>query len=340
MARITASFTSLSWIPSEAITGVYKVGLTLGVAQYDQPPPEQVDDLAALLADHRFRFANELAAFVDVDDDGRIVAAGHLGHGHMGATVLGRGPASTTIPGMARPDLTTEPEVGDTWVRFVQTAGGRTGVPLPRRVNRPPWVQVLSPIAWTTLALTIHADGRVEREVVGASPFPRHWYYVDGVVVQKSGLTDWKSWMSDSFGDSTPWGPGGDTAALVVEVESQLERMLSALIMQDGRKPRIERLATGDLLTTQGERDRALYLVLDGMLEVEVDGNVLAEVGPGAILGERSILEDGVRTSTLRAVTPCRIAVAAADDVDRAALEELAASHRREVAPAVGDTSA
>jgi hypothetical protein len=39
-----------------------------------------------------------------------------------------------------------------------------------------------------------------------------------------------------------------------------------------------------------------------------------------------------VRTSTLAAVTTCRIAVADADDVDRSALADIAVGHRREEA--------
>jgi CRP-like cAMP-binding protein len=54
------------------------------------------------------------------------------------------------------------------------------------------------------------------------------------------------------------------------------------------------------------------------------------EVGPGAILGERAVLEGGRRTATLRALTKCRVAVATADQVDHAALEELSAGHKRE----------
>jgi CRP-like cAMP-binding protein len=56
----------------------------------------------------------------------------------------------------------------------------------------------------------------------------------------------------------------------------------------------------------------------------------LAEVGPGAILGERALLEGGKRTATLRALTPARVAVASADQVSEEALAELAKGHRRE----------
>jgi CRP-like cAMP-binding protein len=61
-----------------------------------------------------------------------------------------------------------------------------------------------------------------------------------------------------------------------------------------------------------------------------VGGEPVAEIGPGAIVGERALLEGGTRTSTLRAVTAARVAVAKAEDIDRDALAELAEGHRRE----------
>jgi CRP-like cAMP-binding protein len=53
-------------------------------------------------------------------------------------------------------------------------------------------------------------------------------------------------------------------------------------------------------------------------------------VGPGAVLGERALLEGGTRTATLRAVTPAKVAVAPAGDIDMAALAEVSKGHRRE----------
>jgi CRP-like cAMP-binding protein len=73
-----------------------------------------------------------------------------------------------------------------------------------------------------------------------------------------------------------------------------------------------------------------VFLLLDGVLRVDHDGDRLAEYGPGAILGERSTLEGGTRTSTLVAVTPCRVAAIDASLLDQAQLEELSKTHRRE----------
>ena len=91
-----------------------------------------------------------------------------------------------------------------------------------------------------------------------------------------------------------------------------------------------KRLEVDETLTEQGEQGDGVYLLLDGVLAVEVDGDTVAEVGPGAILGARALVEGGHRTATLRAVTPAKVVVAGADDIEPSALEELAAAHRRE----------
>jgi hypothetical protein len=328
--RLSSSVTSVSWIPSEAITGHMKLPMTLGIGHYDDPLPDRIDDLVALRDADRFRFANVLSAWIEVDGDGTITDAGYDGGGLIGSTTANLGVTSLTFPAVAFPDLQRDPEVGDGWVRFVQTAGGRTGAGMPRRVNRPPYVRLTAPTAWTTLALTLHADGRAEFELAGASPFPRHWLYdADGQLVRKSGFVDFRSWAEEGDPERTPWGDH-DAPVLVTAVESALERELSLLIMRGGGKPTIRAVPEGASVTEQGDPGEELYLLLDGVLAVEVDGAPVAEVGPGAVLGERALLEGGRRTSTLRAVTRAKVAVATADQVDRDALRALSEGHRRE----------
>jgi hypothetical protein len=267
--RIESSVISVSWIPREAIEGVVKLPFELGVAHYDLPPPDRLDDLEGLLGSSAIRFANELRAFVELDDDGRVTGHGHLGRGHMGHTRMRLAGIGLTFCGISFPDLRGEPEVGEGLVRFTQTAGGQPGMPSPRRVRRRPYLQVSGPVVWSTLALTIRADGTAGFEVVGASSFPRHWIYGrDGTLQAKTGLVE------------------------------------------------------------QGQAGDELYLLFDGVLAVEQDGRQVAEVGPGAILGEMALLEGGRRTATLRAVTRCRVAVVPGDRVDRAALAEVARRRR------------
>jgi Cyclic nucleotide-binding domain len=248
----------------------------------------------------------------------------------VGSTTFRIGPRAIVVPGVGFEVLRADPEISGESARFVQTVGGRAGFPAPRRVKGGPLFRINSATAWTTLALTVHADGRVEHELVGASPFPRHWVYdTDGALAQKSGTVDFKAWYREAHGDNTPWGDV-DSAAVVAAAESALERELSrALLSGDARLQR-QRLHAGQLLVEQGAEGDDLYLLLDGVLGVEVDGEQVAEMGPGTMLGERASLEGGVRTATLRALTPCRVAVIPAELVTKSELAVLAADRRRE----------
>lgn len=328
--RIESSVTSISWIPSEAISSLaMKMPFEKGVAHYDPPPPDVVEDLEELRQADRFRFANQLRGWIEVEN-GRIVGHGQSGAGLIGSTTLRVGGKQATFKAVALPDIHPEPTVGDSEVTFVQTAGGRTGVPAPRRVRRAPFVQFTAPLAWTTLSLTMSADGSSRGELVGASPFPRHWVYDgDGKLTAKSGLIDFTTWFRRAFGKHSPWGDQ-DSPALATEVESALERQLSVELMHGTAKPQIRKCKAATVVTEQGAEENELFLVLDGVVRVEVDGERIAEYGPGSMHGERAVLEGGRRTSSIIAVTPCTLAVASADQVDRDALVALSAGHRKE----------
>jgi hypothetical protein len=329
--RIESSVIALSWIPSEAVEGLPKLPFTFGVAHYDDPPPDRIDFIETMHRADLFREANELRAWIDVED-GKIVDYGHAGRGRIGLTRLKLGPKEIAVPAVAMPTL-RDSEVGDGWVRFTQTAGGRTGMPAPRGVRGKPYFQFHSALAWTTLALRIHADGRSEHELIGASSFPRHWIYdSEGELVQKSGVIDFDKWYREAHEQNTPWG-AEDSPAVVSAVETALERDLSLEIMRGEGKRTPTKFSSGDVLVEQGEAgadSNIVYLVLDGVLEVVVDGDVVAEVGPGAIVGERAHVEDGARTATLRAKTPGKVVGVPAEELNLEALQQIAAGRQDE----------
>ena len=287
-----SSVTSVSWIPSEAMAGLLRLPMDVGMGHYEPPPPERCRDadLDRLRDDDQLRFANRLQAWINVEE-GEIVDAGYSGRSVVGSTTVRLGVGSVTFPGVGFPLIQDPPVIKDGLARFAQTAGGRTGAPMPRRTSRPPFVRVTAPAAWTTLGLEISADGSTNFEVVGASPFPRHWIY-DGAddLAAKSGVIDFSEWAKVHDHGQSPWNDI-EREALVADIETQLERKLSRDMMMS--KPRIRRLGSGELLTEQGDPGDDLFLVLDGLLQVDVDGEVLAEIGPGAIIGERAILEGG-----------------------------------------------
>src|SRR5215471_4823101 len=331
--RIESSVTSVSWIPSAAITGVTRIPFELGVTHYDDPPPDEWKDLDSVLGPEGARFANDLRAWVDVDD-GKITGQGQSGGGHVSNTLVRLRGMRVQVEAVGYPELRPEPVIGEDFVRFVQTAGGRPGVPAPRLVKEAPFVKTEGPTVWTTLALTIYADGSTGHELVGASSFPRHWIYdADGKLAGKSALIDFKTWYRTATLANSPWHLR-ENEVLAAEAETPLERRLSRVIMRGGGpQPRVTKVKAGDTIFAEGDAADEIVLLLDGMVEVDVGGTALASLGPGSVLGERASLEQGKRTATVRALTNCRLVSYLAADLSPEDLHELAAGHHREDHP-------
>ena len=97
--RYESSVTSLSWIPSEAVVGGTRLPFDAGVAHYDQAPPDVLRDLNELREADRFRFANHLAVWIEVDKSGWIKNAGYSGGGQIGSTTVRVGGTEPRLPG-------------------------------------------------------------------------------------------------------------------------------------------------------------------------------------------------------------------------------------------------
>src|SRR6266542_2625419 len=78
--RTESCVTSVSWIPREAVDGVTRLPWDLGIAHYDLPPPDTIEEPAELVAGDAARFANELRGWIEVEG-GRITAFGQGGGG-------------------------------------------------------------------------------------------------------------------------------------------------------------------------------------------------------------------------------------------------------------------
>lgn len=331
--EVTGQAITMSWIPSESVRNWLRGGFDLGLSHYDDPPQDVVggpEAVRAMRDDDRFRFANVLTGWAQFGDGPPRGGYGEDSGLLMGNTTVRARVATVTFMGFSMPVLQAGPEIGEDRVVLRQTVGGRTGIPLPRPVKHPPYVRWQAPIVWTTLQLTLTRDGERLVELVGASSFPRHWVYdSDGRLTSKSGQAQLQDWLDHSFGDRTPWG-SQDSPALTVAAESAAERSLSGMIMRGEASPTIVTVQAGQNVVRQGDEGTDVHLVLDGVLDVTVDGDVLAELGPGAVIGERAALEGGRRSATVTARTPVRLARVPASSLDREALGAVADAHRRE----------
>jgi hypothetical protein len=110
--RIESSVTSVSWIPSEVVSGLPKAAFAAGALHYDAPPPDVLGDVGELYAGEKFRFANRLSAWIEVVD-GRVVDAGYSGRGYMCRTRVRLGPVAQIVFQPAEfPELKAEPGRG------------------------------------------------------------------------------------------------------------------------------------------------------------------------------------------------------------------------------------
>ena len=109
-------------------------------------------------------------------------------------------------------------------------------------------------------------------------------------------------------------------------------------------------LPAGTGIVRQGEEADAFYLVLDGMTEVTVGTgraeHPVARLGGGDCFGEIALLSGGLRTATVRALTPVSLAVLTREAFEaalgrsptlRASFERLMASRMAELATLSGD---
>ena len=177
--RVESSVTSVSWIPSEAVTGRGAQG-HVRVRHHElrrtTPRPSSTTST-------RWRAAGSVplrqpaAARGPRSSTGRIVDSGCTGGGLMGATTVRLAKLRATFQPVLLPDLRPDPTLATPRSRSSRPPAGAPAFPRPRRVKHPPFLQFRAPTVWTTLALTIRADGTSSFEVLGASKFPRHWVY-------------------------------------------------------------------------------------------------------------------------------------------------------------------
>ena len=331
--RIESSVTSVSWIPSEAVTGpMLKGTFESGFTHYDDPPPDVIDDLEALAAAGTASASpTTCTAWIEVED-GQIVDAGYSGGGLMGATTVRLGQAARHVrAGRRSPTSATSPRSPRPTVRFVQTTGGRTGLPAPRRVKHPPFVQFTR--ADGVDHARAHDPRRRHVELRGARreqvPPPlglrrRRRARGQGRPRRLQGLVPRRVRQAHAVGRRGLAGArhrGRDRARAPAVGHDHARRRAS---------PRSARSRRARTSSQQGDPGDELFLLLDGVLSVVVDGEAVAELGPGAVLGERAVLEGGrPHRDACRRRTDVRVAVAPADQIDRERAARSCAEHHR-----------
>jgi CRP-like cAMP-binding protein len=66
-------------------------------------------------------------------------------------------------------------------------------------------------------------------------------------------------------------------------------------------------LEPGELLFREGDPGDVMFAVVEGEVELGVNGTVVEAVGPGGILGELALIDAAPRSATATATTPARV---------------------------------
>jgi putative peptide zinc metalloprotease protein len=92
-----------------------------------------------------------------------------------------------------------------------------------------------------------------------------------------------------------------------------LKGMPRATIERLGRAARIRDVVTGEVVVRQGERGAEFFIIAEGQAEVSIlergEERTVRKLKPGDFFGERALLEGGIRTATVRALTPMKLLV-------------------------------
>jgi CRP/FNR family transcriptional regulator, cyclic AMP receptor protein len=78
--------------------------------------------------------------------------------------------------------------------------------------------------------------------------------------------------------------------------------MAAQLLHSDTDMLRVE---AGKSIFKEGDPGDAVYVVLDGKVDLRVNGRLVETVGPGGILGEMALIEQAPRVATASAKTDC-----------------------------------
>jgi CRP/FNR family transcriptional regulator, cyclic AMP receptor protein len=68
-------------------------------------------------------------------------------------------------------------------------------------------------------------------------------------------------------------------------------------------------LKAGHVLMRQGDIGREFFVVIEGEVEVERDGRIVATVGPGGFVGDIALVTERPRTATVTTTRPSRFLV-------------------------------
>jgi CRP-like cAMP-binding protein len=136
----------------------------------------------------------------------------------------------------------------------------------------------------------------------------------------------------DDFFDSTAGGSDDADSDAGSERTRLLPPRLGMLAdLDDGefdevaRAAKLTHLDGETVVFRQGDDADRFFILVDGLVEIERDGEVLATLGPGAFFGESALLVKGRRSATVTAIADSSLWSVSYEAFDRAMSHHLLA---------------
>ena len=73
-------------------------------------------------------------------------------------------------------------------------------------------------------------------------------------------------------------------------------------------EPHVRTLCDNEALFVQGESGSKVYILLDGVIDIVVDGRIVEIAERGAVLGEMALIDKAPRSASAIARSVCRVA--------------------------------
>jgi CRP-like cAMP-binding protein len=108
-----------------------------------------------------------------------------------------------------------------------------------------------------------------------------------------------------------------------------LAELSDAEFDQVARAAKLAHVDDGTVVFHQGDEADRFFVLVDGAVEVERDGEVLATLGPGAFFGESALLVKGRRSATVRCASACSLWSVSYEAFDAAVSHHLLADAER-----------
>ncbi len=74
------------------------------------------------------------------------------------------------------------------------------------------------------------------------------------------------------------------------------------------RQPELKEFTAGQEIFSLGQPADLMYGIVEGMVELRINGSTVETIGPSEIFGIGALIEDGIRPYTAIAATDCKLA--------------------------------